>query len=171
MTEKKVTPAQKRKQKRLYIILVGLVFLAAGAFLVLRAFQSNVMFFVTPSDITQMELTGKEQFRLGGLVEFDSVKRAPDGLEVDFIVTDGGASIPVHYEGLLPDLFKEGQGVVTEGVIDADGIFQARTVLAKHDEKYMPPEVAEALKKQGHWMDENGYGDQTDQNDKDDGSN
>lgn len=171
MTEKKVTPAQKRKQMRLYVIIAGLLFLAAGAFLVLRAFEANVMFFVTPSDITQMELTGNEQFRLGGLVEIDSVKRADDGLEVDFVVTDGGASIPVHYQGLLPDLFKEGQGVVTEGVIDGGGVFQARTVLAKHDENYMPPEVAEALKEQGHWMDENGYGDQTDRTGEGDGTN
>ena len=98
-------------------------------------------------------MQGNEQFRLGGLVEADSVRHEDGTLKVSFTVTDGGASIPVQYEGILPDLFREGQGVVVEGAIDDAGIFQAETVLAKHDENYMPPEVAEALKESGYWQD------------------
>jgi len=155
---KKVTPAQKRKQMRLYTIIAGMAFIAIGAFLVFRAVEENVMFFVTPSDLTGRELKGNEQFRLGGLVEEGTVLREEETLKVTFLVTDGGASIPVVFEGLLPDLFREGQGVVVEGRISEKGIFLASNVLAKHDENYMPAEVAEALKEQGHWKDEEGYG-------------
>jgi len=143
---------------RLYAILGMLVLLSGAAFLVFRAFESNILFFITPSDLEARELTGNEQFRLGGLVEVGSVQKEEGSLVVRFTVTDGGATIPVVYSGLLPDLFREGQGVVAEGTIDGTGTFIATTVLAKHDENYMPPEVAEALKKQGHWKDEDGYG-------------
>ncbi len=162
MPEKKITVAQRRKQMRLFAIIGMLVVLSAGAFLVFRAFEENILFFVTPSDLEARELKGNEQFRLGGLVEVGSFKKEEGSLAVTFMVTDGGASLPVRYQGLLPDLFREGQGVVAEGTIAPDGTFIATTVLAKHDENYMPKEVADALKKQGHWMDEEGYGDKKD---------
>lgn len=158
MAEKKITLAQKRKQTRIYAILGMMVVLSLGAFLVFRAFEENILFFVTPSDLVDRELSGNEQFRLGGLVEQGSIVKEADAVKVYFVVTDGGASIPVEYEGLLPDLFREGQGVVAEGIINSDGTFVARTILAKHDENYMPAEVAEALKEQGYWKDEEGYG-------------
>ncbi len=155
---KKKTPAQKRKQNRIYAILGMLAVLSLGVFMVFRAFEENILFFVTPSDLTKMEYEANAQFRLGGLVEPGSYIREPGSLKISFVVTDGGATIPVEYEGLLPDLFREGQGVVAEGIINAEGVFIARTILAKHDENYMPAEVAEALKEQGHWQDEDGYG-------------
>lgn len=158
MTGKKKTPVQKRKQMRLYAILGMLGLLSVSVFLVFRAFEENILFFVTPSDLVDRELEGNEQFRLGGLVETGSIVKEAGTVKVHFVVTDGGASIAVEYEGLLPDLFREGQGVVTEGIINSEGVFIARTIFAKHDENYMPAEVAEALKKQGHWKDEDGYG-------------
>ncbi|MEE8295742.1 MAG: cytochrome c maturation protein CcmE [Sphingomonadales bacterium] len=154
----KKTLAQKRKQTRLYAILGMLGVLSLGAFLVIKAFEENILFFVTPSDLVERELTGNEQFRLGGLVEPGSYLKEKDTLKVSFVVTDGGATIPVEYEGLLPDLFREGQGVVAEGIINSEGIFIARTILAKHDENYMPAEVAEALKEKGYWQEEDGNG-------------
>jgi len=150
----KKTLAQKRKQTRLYAILGMLGVLSLGAFLVIKAFEENILFFVTPSDLVERELTGNEQFRLGGLVEPGSYLKEEGSLKVSFVVTDGGATIPVEYQGLLPDLFREGQGVVAEGVINSEGIFIARTILAKHDENYMPAEVAEALKEKGYWQEE-----------------
>jgi len=150
----KKTLAQKRKQTRLYAILGMLVVLSLGSFLVIKAFEENILFFVTPSDLVERELTGNEQFRLGGLVEPGSYLKEEGSLKVSFVVTDGGATIPVEYEGLLPDLFREGQGVVAEGVINSEGVFIARTILAKHDENYMPAEVAKALKEKGYWQEE-----------------
>lgn len=154
----KKTLAQKRKQTRIYAILGMMAVVSLGAFLVFRAFEENILFFVTPSDLVDRELEGNEQFRLGGLVEPGSFIKEEGSLLIRFVVTDGGATIPVEFEGLLPDLFKEGQGVVAEGIINPEGVFIARTILAKHDENYMPAEVAEALKEQGHWKDEEGYG-------------
>lgn len=148
----KTSPA-RRKKMRLYTIIGLLAFASLGVFLVLRAFEANIRFFVTPSDLQARVLEGNEQFRLGGLVEPGSVMRETGTLKVSFTVTDGGASIPVEYEGILPDLFREGQGVVVEGELDEVGVFLATNVLAKHDENYMPPEVAEALKEQGYWQE------------------
>lgn len=133
----------KPRHKRLAI--AGGVLLAVGAIaaLVLNAFQSNLVFFYSPSQVAAHEAPLNRTFRLGGMVETGSVRR--DGLEVSFVVTDTARTIPVRYQGILPDLFKEGKGVVAQGQL-RDGVFVAREVLAKHDENYMPPEAAEALK-------------------------
>ena len=121
----------------------GLAAIAAG--LVLNAFQGSIVFFLTPSQVAANEAPADRAFRIGGMVEKGSLKRRADGLTVDFIVTDTAKRIPVVYRGLLPDLFKEGKGVVTQGKLGPDGVFQASEVLAKHDENYMPPEAAHAL--------------------------
>jgi cytochrome c-type biogenesis protein CcmE len=140
-----------RKRRRLWILLACGVSLGASAALVLTAFSDNLVFFVSPSDLAQGQPNGRT-VRLGGLVEKGSVQRTTDGKPTaTFRVTDGSAAITVTYAGLLPDLFREGQGVVTLGVLQPDGSFRASEVLAKHDETYMPKEVAEALKKAGHW--------------------
>jgi cytochrome c-type biogenesis protein CcmE len=143
----------KPKRKRLALVVVGLVILGAAAALVLNAFQSNIVFFVSPSDLVAKEDGRAPALRLGGLVEQGSVVRGP-GTAVHFKVTDLRHDVAVSYDGILPDLFREGQGVVAEGKLQPDGSFLATTVLAKHDERYMPPEVAAALKKSGHWQDE-----------------
>ncbi|HUI17247.1 MAG TPA: cytochrome c maturation protein CcmE [Alphaproteobacteria bacterium] len=143
----------KPKRKRLALVVVGLVILGGAAALVLNAFQENIVFFVSPSDLTAQASGRAQALRLGGLVEQGSVVRGP-GTEVHFKVTDLKRDVAVSYDGILPDLFREGQGVVAEGKLQPDGSFLATTVLAKHDEKYMPPEVAAALKKSGHWQDE-----------------
>lgn len=141
----------KRKHRRLTLILAGMAVLSAAVALVLVAFEETVTFFYSPSEV-QAEVPPLDRaFRLGGLVEDGSVKRREDGLTYDFRITDLAASVPVTYHGVLPDLFREGQGVVTEGNLGADGVFVAREVLAKHDETYMPREVADALKKSGQW--------------------
>ncbi len=133
----------KPRHKRLALVggIVGSVALAVG--LVLNAFQSNIVFFYSPSQVVAKEAPASRTFRLGGLVQEGSVKR--DGTEVRFAVTDTAQTVAVQYTGLLPDLFKEGKGVVTQGRLGDDGVFVAREVLAKHDENYMPPEAAEAL--------------------------
>jgi cytochrome c-type biogenesis protein CcmE len=125
----------------------GLAALAAAAALILTAFQQNLVFFFTPSQVAANEAPQGRTFRIGGLVETGSVKRQPDGVTVRFVVTDTAKSIPVFYRGVLPDLFREGKGVVAQGRIGADGMFQASEVLAKHDENYMPPEAADAVKR------------------------
>lgn len=137
-----------RKQKRGFIIGTGVVLLACAAILVMFALRDTVVFFKTPSDVVEKGIKPGERFRLGGLVADGSVKRG-DGTKVQFSVTDTLQTVPVSYEGILPDLFREGQGVVTEGKLDETGRFVADTVLAKHDENYMPPEVAAALKEKG----------------------
>ncbi len=134
----------KPRHKRMAIAGGVLVAVGAIAALVLNAFQSNLVFFYSPSQIAANEAPQAHTFRLGGMVEKGSVKR--DGVNVSFIVTDTAKTIPVRFEGILPDLFKEGKGVVAQGQLQ-DGVFVAREVLAKHDENYMPPEAAEALKK------------------------
>ena len=144
-----------RKRRRLYVVGLGMLGLFAAAALVLTAFQENLVFFYSPSDLTEKTVPAGRPIRLGGLVEEGSIERR-DGLTVHFRVTDLSQSTPVVYEGLLPDLFREGQGVVTEGTLGPDGVFVAREVLAKHDETYMPPEVVEALKKSGQWQPEKG---------------
>jgi cytochrome c-type biogenesis protein CcmE len=141
-----------RKQRRLTLIgtAVGVLALALG--LVLYAIRDSIVFFHAPSGIQANAVQPGTRFRLGGLVREGSVKRGD--AQVTFEVTDGTGTVPVRYQGLLPDLFREGQGVVTEGVLEASGVFRADAVLARHDENYMPREVADALKKQGHWQGE-----------------
>lgn len=138
-----------RKRRRLYVLLASMSALAVATALMLAAFQDNLVFFYTPSDAAQNQVQPGTPFRLGGLVEQGSVKRLPGGMTVEFIVTDTAERMNVVYTGILPDLFREGQGVVAEGRLRDDGVFVARDVLAKHDENYMPPEVAKALKERG----------------------
>ena len=140
----------KPRHRRLIYVALGLALLGVTAALVLNAFRSNLVFFYSPTQVADKEAPVNKTFRLGGLVEQGSLKRLPDGLTVSFVVTDTGKSIPVRYKGILPDLFKEGKGVVAQGRLEADGVFQAREVLAKHDENYMPPEAAEAIAKAQH---------------------
>ena len=132
------------RHKRVALVLGILAAVSVAAALVLNALRSNMVFFYSPSQIAAHEAPTDRAFRLGGLVQAGSLQR--DGLVVRFVVTDLAQTIPVRYEGLLPDLFKEGRGVVAQGRLDAGGVFIAREVLAKHDEKYMPPEAAAALK-------------------------
>ena len=139
-----------RRQRRSGFILAGLAVLGLAAFLVLSALQDSIVFFYSPSDVGSQTLQPGQRIRLGGLVGEGSLKRN-GGTEVEFAISDGSRTIDVSYTGLLPDLFREGQGVVTEGKLDATGRFIADTVLAKHDETYMPREVADSLKKQGVW--------------------
>lgn len=141
-----------RKQKRLIMLCGGLAVLAVAAGLVLYAMRDSIVFFYTPSDITEKGITPGTRIRLGGLVEQGSFKKG-EGAVVNFTVTDTLKNIPVTYTGQLPDLFREGQGVVTEGAIDATGLFVADTVLAKHDENYMPKELADSLKEKGVWKE------------------
>jgi cytochrome c-type biogenesis protein CcmE len=142
----------KRKHRRLVFIISGMLGLGVAVGLVLSAFEENLVFFYSPTDLVEKELPDGRRFRLGGLVEEGSVNHLGDGLSVEFVVTDLSATVPVVFRGPLPDLFREGQGVVAEGVLAPSGIFEADSVLAKHDENYMPPEVAEALKKSGQWQ-------------------
>ncbi len=139
-----------RKQRRSVLIGGCLAVLGVAVGLVLFALEDSIVFFYSPSDVIEKKIEPGQRFRLGGLVEEGSVKRG-EGTTVRFAVTDTAASIPVAYTGVLPDLFREGQGVITEGALDSRGFFTADNVLAKHDETYMPPEVADALKKQGTW--------------------
>ena len=135
----------KPRHKRFVLVGVGIAGLALSASLVLSAFQKNLVFFFTPSQVAANEAPVGKSFRVGGLVEKGSVKRDADGLTVHFVVTDTAKSIPVVYRGILPDLFREGKGVVTQGKVGADGLFRAEEVLAKHDENYMPPAAQDAL--------------------------
>ncbi len=137
----------KPRYKRLILIASGLATLGLAAWLVLSAFQQNMVFFFTPTQILAGEAPQGRSFRMGGMVEMGSIKRQADGMTVTFIVTDNAQRIPVQYRGILPDLFKEGKGVVAQGKLGTDKLFLAEEVLAKHDENYMPPEAAYALKK------------------------
>jgi len=139
-----------RKQRRLTLIGLAGAVLAVAAGLVLYAMTDRIVFFNSPSDIASHPSPPGTRIRLGGLVAEGSVVKSDDG-RVSFTVTDGAATVPVSYTGILPDLFREGQGVVADGLVGADGVFTADSVLAKHDEKYMPREVVEALKAQGVW--------------------
>lgn len=140
----------KTRHKRIAFIFAGLAGLSIAAALVLSAFQNNLVFFFSPSQIAANEAPVGRTFRIGGLVETGTVKRDPDGLTVRFVVTDTAKSIPVVYKGILPDLFKEGKGCVAQGKVGSDGIFYADEVLAKHDENYMPPEAGDAIDKAKH---------------------
>lgn len=143
-----------RKQKRLTIIAGGMGFILAAVLLVMFAFSQSVAYFFMPADLAKTEISPGTRIRLGGLVADGSVKRG-EGSTVTFSVTDGSGTVPVSYTGILPDLFREGQGVVTEGAFDAaTHSFVADTVLAKHDENYMPKEVADRLKEQGVWQED-----------------
>ncbi len=135
----------KPRHKRLAAIAAGLALLAIAAALVLNAFQSNLVFFFSPTQVAAGEAPRDRAFRVGGLVQSGSLKRGAEGLTVHFVVTDTAHSIPVAYSGILPDLFREGKGVVAQGRVGPDGVFRATEVLAKHDENYMPPEAAHAL--------------------------
>ncbi|NOZ54836.1 MAG: cytochrome c maturation protein CcmE [Gammaproteobacteria bacterium] len=137
----------KARHKRLMFIVVGLGGLSVAAALVFNAFQSNMVFFFSPSDVQASQAPANHDFRLGGLVEEGSMKREDDGLTVHFVVTDRAQTIPVIFTGILPDLFGEGQGVVAQGRLNDDGVFIAHEVLAKHDESYMPPEVQDAMER------------------------
>ena len=142
-----------RKQRRFTLIAGGVSVIAIAVLLVLFAMKDSIVFFNSPTDVAEKHVAPGARIRLGGLVAARSVIRG-DALAVRFEVTDGNRAIPVTFQGVLPDLFREGQGVVAEGALDAAGVFKADNVLAKHDETYMPKEVADALKKQGHWKDE-----------------
>lgn len=142
-----------RKQRRLTLIGGALAVLAIAAALVLNALRDSIVFFTTPGTIAEKHITPGQRFRLGGLVQNGSLVRG-EHLNVKFEVTDGKATVPVAFQGILPDLFREGQGVISEGALDANGVFKADTVLAKHDETYMPKAVADELKKEGHWKDD-----------------
>lgn len=141
-----------RKRRRLYLVVAGMAVLGLAASLVLMSFEDSLVFFHSPSDLAEKSMPAGRNFRLGGLVEEGSVVK--DGVDIRFRVTDLAETVQVHFRGLVPDLFREGQGVVTEGQLNEEGIFIASNVLAKHDENYMPPEVSESLKKAGHWEPE-----------------
>ncbi len=142
-----------RKQRRMGVIGIGFVLLAAAVALISFALEDTIVFFYGPTEVVEKKISPGTRFRLGGLVKDGSVKRG-ESKTIRFAVTDLNTSMPVVYVGILPDLFREGQGVVTEGVLNQQGVFEADSVLAKHDENYMPAEVADALKKQGKWNPE-----------------
>lgn len=140
-----------RKRRRLYVLLLGLLGLGTATALTLAAFQDHLVFFYSPTDIATKKAPQDRSMRIGGLVEVGSVERTQGKTEIRFRVTDMANAVPVVFSGVVPDLFREGQGVVANGRLGADGTFQARELLARHDENYMPTEVAEALKRSGHW--------------------
>ncbi|HUU67730.1 MAG TPA: cytochrome c maturation protein CcmE [Methyloceanibacter sp.] len=144
-----------RKQRRGVLIGTCLVVLGVAVGLVLYAMRDSIVFFYGPSDVAEMQMSPGQRFRLGGLVETSSVERG-EGTTVRFVITDGAKTLPVTFTGVLPDLFREGQGVIAEGTLEPDGVFHADNVLAKHDENYMPPEVAAKLKEQGVWQGDAG---------------
>ncbi len=141
-----------RKRRRLYVVAASMLCLGVATALVLLAFQDSIVFFRSPSEIADMKPASGQRLRLGGLVEEKSVRKLADSVTA-FRVTDLNKTVEVTYRGILPDLFREGQGVVADGRMNADGVFVASQVLAKHDETYMPKEVAEALKKSGRWQE------------------
>jgi len=143
-----------RKKRRLMLLCISLLGLGAATALVLTAFEDNLVFFYSPTDIQTKDVPVNRTIRVGGLVEEASIERADGSTAVTFRVTDLTNTLAVSFNGVLPDLFREGQGVVAEGTLGPDGIFRAKDVLAKHDETYMPPEVAAALKKSGQWKPE-----------------
>ena len=138
----------KRRHRRVALIVIGLASLGLAAYLAASAFRSNLVFFFSPTQVAAKEAPVDRTFRIGGLVQEGTLKR--DGLNVQFTVTDTAASVPVVYNGILPDLFKEGRGCVAQGKLGSDGVFRADQVLAKHDENYMPPEAGQAIDKAKH---------------------
>ena len=147
-----------RKRRRLWILALGLLGLGTATALTLSAFQEHLVFFYTPTDLATKPVPRDRSLRVGGLVEQGSLSRVAGSPEVRFNVTDLEKSVPVVFAGILPDLFREGQGVVANGRLGPDGVFRASEVLARHDENYMPPEVAEALKRSGRWQEKVGSG-------------
>ncbi len=152
MSIQSLNPARRRKRQRLIVVLTAMGLLGTAAGLILVALQENIVFFIAPSEIAERQIEAGQRFRLGGLVEVGSVEKQPNSPTTRFRITDLEASIPVRFKKLLPDLFREGEGVVAEGRLTAEGIFEADSVLAKHDENYMPKEVIESLKKSGRWQ-------------------
>ncbi|MBL9035794.1 MAG: cytochrome c maturation protein CcmE [Rhodospirillaceae bacterium] len=148
-----------RKRLRLYLVLASMAVLGLAAFLVLRALDSELVYFLSPSEIAAKPPAAGQQIRIGGLVEAGSVDKSGGEGVIVFTVTDLASQVAVSYRGILPDLFREGQGVVVQGAFDEAGRFVAAEVLAKHDETYMPPEVAKALKESGRWQETEGQGD------------
>lgn len=144
-----MTPTRKRRLIAVLVIVIGV---GIAATIAIRALNENMLFFVSPTDVQEQNLPVGQRFRLGGLVAANSVSRSADSLAVKFVITDGPASVDVSFVGILPDLFREGQGIIAIGELTPDGHFEASEVLAKHDEEYMPPEVADALEKSGHPM-------------------
>lgn len=151
MSVDRISRPMTRKRRRLYAVLAGMVMLGIAAALVLTALRDNIVFFYSPSDLAEKTVAEDQRIRIGGLVEEKSIVKTDGGRTTQFTVTDMQATLPVRYTGVLPDLFREGQGVVAEGKLLPNGVFEASEVLAKHDENYMPPEVAESLKKSGYW--------------------
>lgn len=137
----------KKRHKRIIFICAGLAAIGLAAWLVLGAFRDNLVFFFSPTEVAAKQAPVDKTFRIGGLVEKDSLKRDPDGLTIRFTVTDTAHSIPVVYKGIIPDLFKEGRGCVAQGRVSSDGVFYADQIMAKHDENYMPPEAGQAIDK------------------------
>lgn len=150
-----MTPARK---KRLYLVLLMVLGIALAVALALNAFNSNILFFFSPTQITNGEAPIDKRFRIGGMVVKGSIERSSQDLRIDFKLTDMAQTVPVTYTGILPDLFSEGQGIVAMGKLDSAGLFVASEVLAKHDENYMPPEVADALEKAGKMPGTSVYG-------------
>jgi cytochrome c-type biogenesis protein CcmE len=146
----------KPKHRRLFAISAGMVGLGAAAALVLTALEDNIVFFYSPTDVVEKAPQAGRRLRIGGLVKEESVRRLADGVTVAFVVTDLSNELKVTFRGVLPDLFREGQGIVAEGTFDPAGVFMASEVLAKHDENYMPAEVTDALKKSGRWQEGGG---------------
>ena len=146
-----MTPTRKRRLIAVIVIIIGV---GIAAVVAIKALNENMLFFVSPTDVEEQSLPTGKRFRLGGLVQGGSVTRASDSLAIKFIVTDGAHSVDVRYDGILPDLFREGQGIIAIGELTSAGHFEAAEVLAKHDENYMPPEVADALEKSGHTVKE-----------------
>lgn len=142
-----MTPTRKRRLIGVIVIIIGV---GAASIVAMKALNENMLFFVSPTDVKEQAMPAGKRFRLGGLVTAGSVSRAEDSLAVSFTVSDGGESVDIIYNGILPDLFREGQGIIAIGALNNSGHFEASEVLAKHDENYMPPEVADALKKAGH---------------------
>ena len=145
----------KAKHQRLTLIIIGIFCLGIAVGLILYNFKNNLVFFYSPTQLAEQKLSEKKIIRIGGLVEKKSVKRI-DSLKTEFVITDNQNSITVLYEGMLPNLFREGQGMVARGFLNKKGIFIADNLLAKHDENYMPPEVARALKESGNWQETKG---------------
>ena len=142
-----MTPTRKRRLIAVIVIIIGV---GTAAVVAIKSLNENMLYFVSPTDVEEQSLPTGKKFRLGGLVQVDSVSRASDNLAVKFVVTDGAHSVEVQFDGILPDLFREGQGIIAIGELSTAGHFEAAEVLAKHDENYMPPEVADALEKAGH---------------------
>ena len=148
-----MNPARRRKRQRMFVLFAAMGLLAVAAGLILAALQENIVFFIAPAEIAERQIEPGQRFRIGGLVEAGSVEKQLENPTVRFRITDLRASVMVQYTGLLPDLFSEGEGVVAEGRLTADGVFVADSVLAKHDENYMPQEVVDSLKKSGRWQE------------------